>query len=208
MGDQPIEPQVGYTNSKNRALSFKGLVSAFSIAILFFVPLALWLIGVPVPGSPRTASSKPPPSIAQIQSMSDLATTRVHLSDYIEGENNHYSGRWSLHGEVILGVDLSAVRYANVDNEARRAILQIPQPHVISSKVDHERSEEVYLKAKVWMPMSDKRLLRDEVWKQADRKIEKLGHETGYMERAKVQTERALEQLFEGVGWKVDCEWQ
>ena len=37
---------------------------------------------------------------------SELATARVHVSDVIEGENQHFKGRWLLHGEVILGVDL------------------------------------------------------------------------------------------------------
>jgi Protein of unknown function (DUF4230) len=79
---------------------------------------------------------------------------------------------------------------------------------VISSKVDHERSQEVFIKWKAWLPTSSSQLLRDEVWKHADRKIHRLGQETGYMERAKVQAERVLGQLFEGVGWKIEFEWQ
>jgi hypothetical protein len=141
------------------------------------------------------------------QSLSELATARVHLSDYIEGENDHYIGRWTLHGEIVLGVDLSSVRYVKIDEKAKRATLHLPQPHLISSKVDHERSEEVFVKSKVWVPTSSKKALRDEVWKQADRKIQRLGQEPGYMERAKVQAERVLGQLFDGVGWKVDFEW-
>jgi Protein of unknown function (DUF4230) len=182
------------------------LVAAFAVAVLFVVPLLLWFLGIKWPGSALAAP--PPPSIAQIQSMSELATTRVHLSDFIEGENAHYIGRWTLHGEVVLGVDLSAVRYVKVDEAAKRATLSLPQPHLISSKVDHERSAEVWVKSKVWVPTSSSQVLRDEVWKHADRKIQRLGQELGYMERAKVQAERVLGQLFEGVGWKVNFEWQ
>jgi hypothetical protein len=93
-----------------------------------------------------------------------------------------------------------------VDQQARRAILHLPDPHLISSKVDHERSDELYVRSKAWVPTSDKKRLRDEVWKEADRKIQRLGQEAGYMERARVQAERALVQLFEGVGWRVDFE--
>ena len=188
-----------------RAISFRRLIAAFAISMVLFVPLALWLIGVK---APRTIAVKLPPSIAQIQSMSELATTRVHLTDSIKGENAHYIGRWILHGEVVLGVDLSAARYTRVNVAHQRATLQLPQPHPIISKVDHERSEEISIKSKLWFPTSSEQLLRDEVWRQADRKIQRLGAEVAYQERAKLQAERALDHLFQGVGWTVDFEWR
>jgi hypothetical protein len=188
-----------------RAISFGRLIAAFAISVLLFVPLALWLIGVE---APRTIEVKLPPSIAQIQSMSELATTRVHLTDSIEGENAHYIGRWILHGEVVLGVDLSAAHYTKVDVANQRATLRLPQPHQITSKVDHDHSEEIAIRSKVWFPASSEQLLRDEVWRQADRKIQRLGEEVGFKERAKLQAERALDHLFQGVGWTVDFEWR
>jgi hypothetical protein len=203
---------VTLTVVNRRAISFKGLIAAFAISSLSLAPLVLWVSGVRPPGTLRGAAApvavSAPPSIAQVQFMSDLATTRVHLSDFIEGENNHYVGRWTLHGEAVLGVDLSQAQYAKLDNERKRATLRLPQPHMISSKLDHDRCEEIYIKSKVWIPTSSRQPLRDEVWKHADRKIQRLGHEAGYMERAKVQAERVLEKLFDGFGWKVDFEWQ
>lgn len=153
--------------------------------------------------------SPPPPPISQIQAMSDLATTSVHIVDSIELENNHYLGRWELHGDVILGVDLSAVDYLEVDQHERRLRLRLSQPHIISTKVDHERSQELFLKPKVFFASlrSSSQLLRDEVWKQADRKIARLGEHLGYRERAKVHAERVLEDFFESLDWKVDFEW-
>ena len=190
-----------------RAISFGRLIAAFAISTLLFVPQALWIVRIELP-LPPAVPARPPPSIAQIQSMSELATTRVHLTDSIEGENAHYVGRWTLHGEVVLGVDLSEARYTKVDVANQRATLQLPQPHQISAKVDHERSEEISIKPKLWVPTSREQILRDEVWKEADHKIQRLGEEVGYRERAKVQAERVLGHLFEGVGWTVDFEWR
>jgi hypothetical protein len=208
MAERNIPYEVIHTVARNRGMTFQGLVCAIALALLTFLPLALWLSGVSVPGR-EPGGSNPPPPIAQIQSLSDLATTRVHISDSIEGENDHFQGRWALHGEVVLGVDLSKVRYGRSDREARRVTLILPQPHLVSGKVDHDRSEERSLDAKVpsatWR--SSPKSLRDEVWKQADRKIRRLGQEPGYVERAKVQAERVLIRLFEGVGWKVEFEW-
>lgn len=189
-----------------RAITIRGLTSAFTLSALVFVPLGLWGFGIQPAGVANVAVL--PPSISMIQSMSDLATTRVHISDVIEGSNQHFSGRWSLHGEVILGVDLSEVTYIESHPETREAVLSLPAPHLISSKVDHERSEELYVKAVAWVPLSSRQALRDEVWKYADRKLQRLGVEPGYVETAKLQAERVLQKLFSDLGWKVRFEWK
>jgi hypothetical protein len=180
------------------------MASAMALSGLFFLPAGLWMCGVPSPGASGAAV---PPSLAVIQSMSELATTRVHINDFIEGENKHWHGKWSLHGEVLLGVDLTAAKYVHSDAGKREAVLRLPPPRVISSKIDHDRSDEVFMKSLSWTGFSNPNVLRDEVWKQADAKIQRLGQEPGYAERAKVQAERTLQQLFEGVKWKVRVEW-
>jgi hypothetical protein len=188
-------------------ITFGGMVSAFTVSGLLFLPSGLWYVSSSrLPAAP--APVIPPPPIAVIQGMSELATTRVHLSDFIEGENGHYKGKWSLHGEVILGVDLSKVTYVAADSQKREAVLGVPLPKLIQSKVDHERSEEIYMKKVAWIPLSSPKVLRDEIWRHADRKLQRLGEEPEYMERTKSQTESVLQKLFEGVGWTVRVEWQ
>ena len=189
-----------------RRMSVRGLASAMALSSLIFLPAGLWIFGVPSPGSARTTVTPPP--LAVIQSMSELATTRVHLSDFIEGENGHWRGRWALHGEVLLGVNLGDASYVQSLPDKHEAVLRLPQPHLIASKVDHERSEEIYMKSLSLTGFSDPKILRDDVWKHADRKLQQLGQEPGYAERAKVQAERVLQELFNGIGWKVRFEWE
>jgi Protein of unknown function (DUF4230) len=183
----------------------KCLASAMSLAGMMLVPAGMWAFDVPLPWA---SASVPPPSLAVIQTMSELATTRVHISDVIEGENEHWRGRWSLHGEVVLGVNLGDATYRRTDPQKREATLRLPPPHLVASKVDHERSEELSMTSLSWIGFSDPKRLRDDVWKNADRKIQRLGQEPGHMERAKVQAERTLQSLFQGVGWKVSFEWE
>jgi Protein of unknown function (DUF4230) len=187
-------------------LTIRGLVSAFTASTLLFVPFGLWSFGIQPPGGAKPPDP-PPPSLAIIQSVSELATTRLHLSDFIEGQNNHYKGKWILHGEVILGVDLSKAVYVEAHPADKTAVLHLPPPHLISSRVDHDRSEEMYIKAVAWVPLSSPKLLRDAVWQQADRKIQKLGQEPKHRDHAKQQAEKTLRNLFEGLGWKVRFEW-
>ena len=84
----------------------------------------------------------------------------------------------------------------------------MPQPHLISTKVDHERSEEIYVKSIAWLPRGGRQVFRDEVWKQADRKLHRLGQNPEFADRTRTQAERVLRQLFERSGWKVSLEWQ
>jgi hypothetical protein len=191
-----------------RRLAMTGLGSALTLCAVFLVPAELWTRAIVALRSAVSPPSPPlPPSIAQIQGMSELATTRVHISDFIEGISHDYRGRWMLHGEILLGVDLSQVAYIRANPEKREAVLGLPSPHVIATKIDHERSDEIKMEWISWSPLASPKSLRDEVWKRADRKLQELGQNPGYMERARVQTERALGRLFSQAGWTVSFVW-
>jgi hypothetical protein len=189
------------------------LVIAVTLSLLLFVPLVLWLSDIsfsrlPPPMPTAAAPTPPPPAIAQIQLLSDLAITKIHISDFIEGEDAHFAGKWSLHGDVVLGVELGKAVYQSTDEVTRKATLGLPCPHIVLCKVDHERSEELFMHRKVPWPLGDPKLLRDDTWKEAARKLERLALEPGYNESAKVQAERVLEKLFKGVGWQLACVWR
>jgi hypothetical protein len=184
---------------------------AFALALVALVPLTMWLTGVQPPGQSPPASPPLPP-IVQVQSMSELATTRVRIADGLDGENENWRVKWALHGEVVLGVDLSQAQYAEVSAGNRTATLSLPLPHLISSKVDHERSTELHARSKWWIPVPPDgppglQSLRDEVWKHGDVKIQQLGQQEGYKQTTRVNTERVLNGLFEPLGWKVKYQW-
>ena len=140
--------------------------------------------------------------------MSDLATIRVRIADTITGKNDHWEVRWMLHGEAVLGVNLAQARYVSVDEEHRKVTLSLPECHVISSKVDHHRSEELSAKRLSWIPSPGLQSLRDDVWRSADEKVYRLAQHEDYLDATRLQTERALCQLFQGVGWSIEYEWR
>ncbi|HAH44611.1 MAG TPA: hypothetical protein DCM07_07080 [Planctomycetaceae bacterium] len=156
-----------------------------------------------------SGSNHPPvPPITRILALNDLATLRVQIADSITGNNEHWEARWMLHGEAILGVDLSQATYKSVDKQNRKATLSLPAPHVISSKVDHHRSAEIGVKQKTWLPSPGLKSLRDEVWQHADEKVAQLANHDGYLEATKLQAEHVLNKLFQDVGWSVSYEWK
>jgi len=89
--------------------------------------------------------------------------------------NGHYRGKWGLHGEVVIGTDLSRAQYLSADSAKSEAVLLLPTPQVIATKVNHDRSEELYLRQQTVVPLSSPKVFRDEVWMQADQKIRRLG---------------------------------
>lgn len=152
-------------------------------------------------------SGRSVPPISQIQTMSDLATLRVQITDSMIGENDHWEVHWLLHGEAVLGVDLSQARYSSVDEHTRKAVLSLPIPHVIASKVDHHRSKELTVRRKTWVPSPGRQSLRDEVWQHADEKIARIAADEGYQEATKLQVQHVLDNLFQDVGWNVSYQW-
>lgn len=189
-----------------RSLTFRGLVAALTISVILPAPLVMWAAGIRPPWQPAPVPPLPP--LIVVRRMSELVTTEMHLTTFIEGGNDHWETKYLVHGDIHLGVDLSKAFYSHTDPNKRQASLRLPPPHLIMSKVDHDRSEEMFMRRKVWYATSDEQLVRAEVWKAADHKIERLGREEpGYAKQAKEQAEFVLQQLFRGVDWSVRIEW-
>jgi Protein of unknown function (DUF4230) len=189
-----------------RGITFKGLVAAFMVSIILLVPLGMIVAGVQLP---RTPPPPPLPPLAVVRRVHKLVGTEAHLTTYIEGGNDHWETKVLVHGDLYFGIDLSTVIYTHVDYAKREASLRLPPPQLAMWKVDHDRSEEMFMRRKVWYATSDPQLVRAEVWKAADHKLERLGREEpSYTKEAKEQAEFVLRQLFEGVTWTIRFEWE
>jgi Protein of unknown function (DUF4230) len=187
-------------------ISIRGVIGALTLSILLFVPAVLWLYDVPTPGGHRQVPQ--PPSIASIRDMSDLLLKSIHINDELPGSNRHYEGRWLLHGELMVAMDLSKVAYVRTDPEKRTATLLLPMPYMLEPRVDHERSKELYMKKLSVFATSDPQILRNEVWRVAQVKLTELGQDPRYRAEAKGQAEKVLRNLFDAAGWKVGFEWK
>jgi hypothetical protein len=190
-----------------RGISFKGMVAAFMVAIVSLVPLAMLVAGVQLPRTPPPGPSLPP--LAIVRRASKLVGTESHITTYVEGGNDHWETKYLVHGDLQFGVDLSTAFYTHVDPMKRQASLRLPPAHMLMWRIDHDRSEELFMRRKVWYATSDPQLVRALVWKFADHKLERLGREEpSYVKQAKEQTERVLGELFEGVNWAIRIEWE
>ena len=105
--------------------------------------------------------------------------------------------------------DASKTRSTCFIHSIRDHHLPLPAAHLIASKVDHERSEELYARRTRFVPfLPGLTGLRSEVWKHGDLKLQELARDDQYAEPAKLHAERVLNDLFQGLGWTVAYQWQ
>ena len=206
MNSQQIPHEVIHTIVQRSGLTFKGMVSAIIVGLVAVVPAILWAFGVPFPFPP--GKSLPTPKV--ITAMSDLVTAKVHVSSDYASWNNHYKISWLLHGDVLLGVDMSQARYEMSDLEKRRVTISLPQPHLVASKVDHDQSRQLSVEHKVpfagWLSNTDS--LRNSVWSHAERRVRELGQTEESMQEARSNAEVVLIKFFDKLDWKLDIKWR
>lgn len=190
-----------------RGITFKGMVAAFMVAIVSLVPLAMIVAGVQLPRTPPPGPPLPP--LAIVRRASKVVSTESHVTTYVEGGNDHWETKVLVHGDLQYGVDLSTALYTYVDPVKRQASLRLPPARMLMWKVDHDRSEEMFMRRKVWYATTDPQLVRAQVWRFADHKVERLGREEpSYVKQAKEEAERILCELFGGVNWTLSIEWE
>ena len=119
--------------------------SAPTILLLVVLALvaALWFSGL----NTRTPSPPARPTIHQLRQLADLLTLRVPVSDVQVSRITGYVGGIELalivHGHAHLGTDLGQARFTDVNHNAQRTVLKLPEPDVRHASLDHS-STRVY----------------------------------------------------------------
>ena len=128
--------------------------------------------------TPPTFSSTGP-TLVQLERLQYLVSTRVHVADVLVGESRWLEGSWIIQGDALLGVDMSKAEIKDRDEKARTAVIILPQPAVISPRVNHERSQQWDIKSRSWIPMAstifgDRQAMEKQAMLEAQRLIERV----------------------------------
>lgn len=159
--------------------------------------------------SPSTHVSHTFPVVLQLERISELATTRVHIADILSAEGEGYRGSWLVVGEAILASDLSHAEVTHVKEDERRARIRLPVPRVISASVNHEKTRTWTVEKATWLPWcwGNEQGLRDAAMFHAQQLVETAAQGSDEVSAAKRQTEQIIQHLFQYAGWTVDLEW-
>jgi hypothetical protein len=162
------------------------------------------------PPAPLIAVKSLGPTVRQLESMGQLATTRVVVTDVLSAEGDGYRGVWLIKGDALLSCDLGRATIVDRDDEKRTAKVLLPRLRVLSPRVDHEKTRTWSVAKATWIPWrwGDQDVFRDSAMFHAQKLIEAATRSDEYVAQAKVQTELVLQKSYRLVAWTITVEWQ
>lgn len=148
------------------------------------------------------------PTVERLERLSHLVTSRVYVVDVLIGEGEGCRGVWLIYGDAWLAVDLSKAVIVEKDEAAKQALIRLPQPAVLTARVNHEKTKVWELRTTTWIPWhADQDRLRDEVMLQAQRLVGAAAAAKENIEHARRAAEVIIRVLYEEVGWDVKIIW-
>ena len=113
--------------------------------------LSKWDFGIAE--TPPSFSSSGP-TIVQLERLQYLVSTRVHVADVLVGESRWLEGSWIIQGDALLAVDMAKAEIKDRNEQAKTAVIVLPQPAVLSGRVNHEKTQEWDIKSRSWVPLA------------------------------------------------------
>ena len=192
-------------------LAFLVVLTAMGLVILQMTSLVRKL-AFGLHETPPTFSS-PGPTLVQLERLQYLVSTRVHVADVLVGESRWLQGSWVIQGDALIGVDMSKAEITNKDDKTRIAVIVLPQPAVISARVNHEKTQQWDIKARSWIPMAstilgDKLAMERQAMLEAQRLVERVASAEDYKETARRGVAGMLSEFYRGVEWRVSVQWK
>ena len=159
----------------------------------------------------RTTITSIAPTVTQLEKLSELATLKVHVVDVLSAQDSNFwgdiKGVWLIKGDALLSVDMREAKISNVNESAKTLLVTLPQPRVIQARVDHERAE-LYDWQKGWLRSQD---VASRIWKDAMRHAQRIVEQTANSAEnrrlCRQQTELAIQQMYDFIGWKAEIAW-
>ena len=108
----------------------------------------------------------------------------------------------------MLGIDLSRAKIVVKDDTTRRATIQLPLPELLTSRVDHSRTQTWQVRRTTWMPWSgDGDKLRDQVMLEAQKLVAQAARSEEYISQSKTAADAIIAAFYGEVGWNVMVTW-
>ena len=163
--------------------------------------------------------SDPAPTLERMRELSSLVTTAADVSDVqvtrVAGRTGSVEAVLLVRGDVELSVDLERARLDGVDQNARHAVLILPPPAPLRPRIDHGRTQLVWLgRIGLWSVVPggmgdggpEVRAV-GESHRRAQAVLEGAAADPVLVEQARQRTERVVRTFFAAAGWDVAVRW-
>jgi len=187
------------------ALATLGLVVAQAILLL-----SRWDFGI---RETRPTFTSTGPAIVQLERLQYLVSTRVHVADVLVGESRWLESSWIIQGDALLAVDMSKAEIKDRNEQARTAVVVLPQPAVLSARVNHERTQQWDIKSRSWIPMAslllgNRTAMEKQAMLQAQQLVERAAGSDDNKATARQGVEGMLTEFYRAVGWHISVRWK
>jgi len=187
------------------ALATLGLVVAQAILLL-----SRWDFGI---RETRPTFTSTGPTIVQLERLQYLVSTRVHVADVLVGESRWLESSWIIQGDALLAVDMSKAEIKDRNEQARTAVVVLPQPAVLSARVNHERTQQWDIKSRSWIPMAslllgNRTAMEKQAMLQAQQLVERAAGSDDNKATARQGVEGMLTEFYRAVGWHISVRWK
>jgi hypothetical protein len=192
------------------------VVTSFALAALGLLVLQLYLIlrhwDVGLRDTPPAVRSVGP-TMVQMERLQYLVSTRVQVADVLVAESRWLEGSWIIQGDALLAVDMSKAQIKDKDEKLRTALIVLPQPSVLSARINHQRTQQWDIKSRSWIPLAslvlgDRTALEKQAMLQAQELIERAAISEENLAMARKGAEGMLTELYQSVGWQVSVRWK
>jgi hypothetical protein len=155
------------------------------------------------------------PTVEKLQQLSALVTLRADVSDVYEMSARGYFGGAHVvllvQGDVLLPTDLGKVRVVDIDHAAGRLILVLPEPQVVSARLDHESTRLYAVHAYgLWLLVPFELFSPDVInlaTEGAQRRVADAGRDPEIRARARLHAETVLRSFCRQLGWDATARW-
>ena len=159
------------------------------------------------------AFSSSGPTIVQLERLQYLVSTRVHVADVLVGESRWLEGSWIIQGDALLAVDMAKAEIKDRNEQAKTAVIVLPQPAVLSGRVNHEKTQEWDIKSRSWVPLAslilgDRTAMEKQAMLQAQQLVERAAGSDDNKATARQGVEGMLTEFYRAVGWHVSVQWK
>ena len=188
-----------------------GLLLCLGVVVLQAIRLlSKWDLGI-AETPPRITSTGP--TIVQLERLQYLVSTRVHVADVLVGESRWLEGSWIIQGDALLAVDMAKAEIKNRDDGKKTAVIVLPQPAVLSARVNHEKTQAWDIKSRSWIPLAgsvlgDRTAMEKQAMLQAQQLVERAAGSDEHKATARQGVEGMLAEFYQAVGWRVSVQWK
>ena len=110
---------------------------------------------------------------------------------------------------ALIAVNLARATITAKDDEARQAVIRLPQPEVLQARVDHSRTRTWEVRKTTWVPWGgDQDKLRDSVMLHAQRLVAHAAGSPENLGLARAAAEAIVRGFYEEFGWHVRVTWE